>query len=211
MKNNNLDIKVKGIEKSSIALEAYKSIKELILSKKIKHKINQEEIANLLGISRTPVVIALNQLATEGYLTQIPYKGFFIKEQSKKEFEDINETRILYEKLGVEKLIRSISEDKVKVLKNFIKKFKNYCSKNDIGNFRNLDIEFHNYIIKQTNNQYIINQYLNGMAIPSITSSFISIEDSIKQHIKFVDSIILKDLEESKKSIEKHVSALVFK
>ena len=207
----NAGIRVKEIEKSSIALKAYKAIKELILGKKIKNKINQEEIANLLGISRTPVVIALNQLTTEGYLKQIPYKGFFIKEQSKKEFDDINETRILYEKLGAEKLISNISEEKIGVLNNFIKKFIDCFKKNDMGNYRNLDIKFHNYIIKQTNNQYIIDQYLNGMIIPNINSSFIPMEESIKQHIKIVDYINAKDLEESKKAIEKHIESLLFK
>lgn len=207
MEDNNL--KIKEIEKSSIANRTYKSIKELILSKKIKGKINQEKIADLFGISRTPVVIALNQLTSEGYLTQIPYKGFFVKKYSRKELEDLNEIRIIYEKLGVEKLINNITNEKVGVLKKFLIEFKDYYEKEDIGNYRNLDISFHKYIIKQTDNNYIISQYLEGIIVPYLTSGIIPIEDSIKQHIKLVERIISKDLEESKKVIEQHIGSLL--
>ena len=207
MEDNNL--KIKEIEKSSIANRAYKSIKELILSKKIKGKINQEKIADLFGISRTPVVIALNQLTSESYLTQIPYKGFFVKKYSRKELEDLNEIRIIYEKLGVEKLINNITNEKVGVLKKFLIELKDYYEKEDIGNYRNLDISFHKYIIKQTDNNYIISQYLEGIIVPYLTSGIIPIEDSIKQHIKLVERIISKDLEESKKVIEQHIGSLL--
>lgn len=207
MEDNNL--KIKEIEKSSIANRTYKSIKELILSKKIKGKINQEKIADLFGISRTPVVIALNQLTSEGYLTQIPYKGFFVKKYSRKELEDLNEIRIIYEKLGVEKLINNITNEKVGVLKKFLIELKDYYEKEDIGNYRNLDISFHKYIIKQTDNNYIISQYLEGIIVPYLTSGIIPIEDSIKQHIKLVERIISKDLEESKKVIEQHIGSLL--
>jgi len=207
MEDNNF--KIKEIEKSSIAHRAYRSIKKLILSKKIKGKINQEKIADLFGISRTPVVIALNQLTSEGYLTQIPYKGFFVKKYNREELEDLNEIRIMYEKLGVEKLINNITDEKVKVLKNFLIEFKDYYEKEDIGNYRNLDISFHKYIIKQADNHYIISQYLEGIIVPYLTSGIIPIEDSIKQHIKLVEKIISKDLEESKKVIEQHIESLL--
>lgn len=207
MEDNNF--KIKEIEKSSIAHRAYRSIKKLILSKKIKGKINQEKIADLFGISRTPVVIALNQLTSEGYLTQIPYKGFFVKKYNREELEDLNEIRIMYEKLGVEKLINNITDEKVKVLKNFLIEFKEYYEKEDIGNYRNLDISFHKYIIKQADNHYIISQYLEGIIVPYLTSGIIPIEDSIKQHIKLVEKIISKDLEESKKVIEQHIESLL--
>lgn len=117
----------------------------------------------MFSISITPVVIALNQLTSEGYLTQIPYKGFFVKKYSRKELEDLNEIQIMYEKLGVEKLINNITDEKTKVLKNFLIEFKDYYEKEDIGNYRNSDISFHKYIIKQTNNHYIISQYSEGI------------------------------------------------
>lgn len=203
-------IKIKEIEKNSFAAEAYKSIKELVLSKNVKDKINQEEIASKLGISRTPVVIALNQLASEGYLTQIPYKGFYVKEYSRKELEELNEVRILYEKLGIKKMIQALDEKKINILEKFINDFEESVIKNDVGSYRSLDIRFHNYLVKQTENQYIIGQYLDSIAVPNITGSFIPIKDSLIKHKKLVKNIISKNEKAALDLIEEHISSQLY-
>jgi len=197
------------IDKDSISVKAYRSIRNLILAKKITGKINQENIAKKLDISRTPVVYALNKLETEGFLKIIPYKGFFIKKCDEKEFSEINEVRLLFESYGVEKLINNLSEKDIKILKNFINKFKDYYKNNDIGNYRNLDIDFHNYIIKKTNNRYIIREYKDYIMVPIISSGFISPGISIKHHINLVEGIISKDIKKSKKIIEEHIRKLI--
>jgi len=199
------------IDNDSLSIRTYKSLKNLILAKEIAGKINQEEIAKNLGVSRTPVIYALNRLNSEGFLEVIPYKGFFIKKYEVKEFLEILEARLLFELYGIEKLINNLSEKDIKILKNFIRRFKNYYKNNDIGKYRSLDINFHNYIIKNTNNRYIIKEYRDYIMIPIISSGFIPPDISIKQHENLVESIISKDLKKSKEIIEEHIKALILK
>jgi len=202
---------VKEFEKNSMAYLAHTSIKKLILSGEINGKINQEKIADIFGISRTPIVIALNKLAAEGYIKQIPYKGFFVKKYTRKEISDINEARKLFERLGVEKIIENITDEKKNTLKEYIKKFRIFNKKNDVGSYRDLDIKFHNYIIQQTNNDYIMKQYSESITIPNITASFIPVEDSIKHHINIVENILSNKKDKAIKAIVEHIDALILK
>lgn len=144
------------INTDSISDRVYKSIKNLIISKKIIEKINQEDLAKNLGVSRTPVMYALNRLHAEGFLEMTPYKGFFIKKYDSEEFNEIIEARLVFELYGIEKLIKNITAKDIEILKNYIKKFNNYFKNNDVAKYRNLDIDFHNYIIEKINNRHII-------------------------------------------------------
>ncbi len=197
------------LDKVSIAEKAYESIKNLILAKEITGKINQKEIAKKLGISRTPVILALNKLETEGFLESVPYKGYFVKKYNKKELEEINEVRLLFESYGLKKLIRSLTEKEIKTVNNFLNKFKEYYEKNDVGKYRDLDMKFHNYIITHTNNQYIIKQFNDSIIIPDTSSAFIPIDVSIKHHTALVESVISKNLKKAEKVIKEHIRALI--
>ncbi len=197
------------LDKASIAEKAYKLIKNLILTKEITGKINQEEIAKKLDISRTPIILSLNKLETEGFLESKPYKGFYIKKYSKKELDDINIVRLLFETYGLKKIIENLSEKEITIINNFLNKFKKYYDNQDIGKYRDLDIKFHSFIIKQTKNQYIIKQISDSILIPDISSAFIPIDISIKHHEVLVESIILKNFKKAKETIEDHISALI--
>ena len=197
------------LDKTSIAEKAYESIKNLILAKEITGKINQEEIAKKLDISRTPVILALNRLESEGFLESVPYKGFFVKKYSKKEFEEINVVRLLFETYGLKKLIENLSEKEIGAMKDFLKKYRQYFENKELGKYRELDISFHNYIINQTKNQYIIKQFKESIIIPDTSSAYIPIDISIKHHVDLVESIISKNYIKAKKTIKEHISSLV--
>jgi DNA-binding GntR family transcriptional regulator len=61
--------------------KAYSYLKEAIISGEIVpgSPISEYRLAEVLGISRTPVREALNQLELEGFLTSIPGKGMLVR------------------------------------------------------------------------------------------------------------------------------------
>jgi DNA-binding GntR family transcriptional regulator len=66
----------------SLKDHVYDYISEQIRSKTLKpgEKINENKIVDALEISRTPVREALIQLSNDGYIEQIPRRGFVVKE-----------------------------------------------------------------------------------------------------------------------------------
>jgi len=64
-------------------------------SMKPDDKINEQQIADALNVSRTPIREALIQLASDGFLENTPRRGFRVK------FLDIKKAQELYEVIGI--------------------------------------------------------------------------------------------------------------
>lgn len=66
------------IESNSVAMQAYDQIRALILSGEMQMgaRLSQLDLAEHLGISRTPVREALRRLAGEGLVDALPQRGF---------------------------------------------------------------------------------------------------------------------------------------
>lgn len=63
-------------------------------SLKADDKINEQQISDALNISRTPIREALIQLASDGFLENIPRRGFRVK------YLDVKKAQELYETIG---------------------------------------------------------------------------------------------------------------
>ena len=83
------------VEGGGSAVAKYMSLKEYVYSYitdeinkgtlRAGEKLNEQEICDLLQISRTPVREALIQLTSDGFLENVPRKGFIIREVSERE------------------------------------------------------------------------------------------------------------------------------
>jgi len=77
-------LKLSIISKMSQREKTYKAIKQAIISYEVKpgEPLAEEQIANKLGVSRTPVREALKELRKEGLVKMIHRKGAFVAEIS---------------------------------------------------------------------------------------------------------------------------------
>lgn len=83
-----------AIEYRPLKDHVYDYIADLIDDRTLSddHKISEQQICDALGVSRTPVREALIQLAADGYLENVPRKGFSVKritEDSAREIVEI--------------------------------------------------------------------------------------------------------------------------
>lgn len=198
------------IKKNFLSEIAYEKIKELILAGEIKgEKIDQSKLADSLGISKMPVLIALHQLEVDGYLDKIPNKGFYLKKYSKEDFYNLQEIRIMFEMWGVEKLIKNITEEIKDTLIKYYNKFESFIKNNDIGKYRSLDEDFHRYLTEKCDNKIVLKLYKQfNVMISSLVRSRIPLEISLKQHKKIIDSILSEDIEKSRTLLKEHIETL---
>ena len=70
--------------KTPLSENAYQEIRNLIISLKLKPgmQVNKDDLEHELSIGRTPVREALLRLTTEGLLTSVKGRGFFVRQVS---------------------------------------------------------------------------------------------------------------------------------
>jgi DNA-binding GntR family transcriptional regulator len=91
----------------SASERAYRHVKERILEGTLPggELISEGEIAEALGMSRTPVRAAFTQLESEGLLRLYPKRGALVVPVSAEEMEAVLETRWVIERYAIEQAI----------------------------------------------------------------------------------------------------------
>jgi DNA-binding GntR family transcriptional regulator len=95
-----------GLEKiaapSSLKDQAYLAIKRAILTLRLKpgEALVESDLANQLGISKTPVRTALHELEREGLVTKVLYKGTYVTEVTLRDVREIFQLRAVLEGLA---------------------------------------------------------------------------------------------------------------
>jgi DNA-binding GntR family transcriptional regulator len=145
----NVDMKDKNlVENTSLFL------KNQILNFKLLPgvKISDKEIAQLLGISRSPVREALIHLAEQGLVESRYNRGFTVKAFSIKEVGDLYTLRAALENLAVQLTTKNMDEDKLQTLKDVLNSYPKILHNNDLIAFNNADQKFHELIAVYSDN-----------------------------------------------------------
>src|SRR5438034_6973997 len=75
-------------------------------------QVNQQQIADKLGVSRGPIREALGQLEEEGLLRNIPYKGTFVTEITPAYIDELYDIRRVLEVFAVRRTV-ALADPKV--------------------------------------------------------------------------------------------------
>ena len=88
-------------ERTNLRDQVYDILKKRIIFREIESggKINEEELAKSLGVSRTPIRETLLRLEHEGIVKIIPRRGAFVVSQSKEKVIDLFQVREVLEGL----------------------------------------------------------------------------------------------------------------
>ncbi len=92
------------IARVSLFEECYNRIKEQIITRQRAHgeRISAPEVAEQFGVSRSPVVKALERLEQEGLIEIFPNSGRFVRIPHEKDLVEIGEVRNAFERLALE-------------------------------------------------------------------------------------------------------------
>jgi DNA-binding GntR family transcriptional regulator len=101
-------------------------LRTLILSHQISpgERLVQSELAEELGVSRTPVREALHELASEGLVTLSAYKGASVTDFSLRDLEEIYCVRIALEGYAANLATQLITDDDFLQLKSLVRQMK---------------------------------------------------------------------------------------
>jgi DNA-binding GntR family transcriptional regulator len=145
----------------SAAERVYRHAKTAILSRRIApHELLTEgELADAVGVSRTPVREALLRLETEGLIRLLPKRGALVLPVTPGEVADVLETRRLLETFAVRKAIAAAPARLVPQLEHHLETMRTAARTSDARAYAEADREFHAAIVAATGNAIITDLY----------------------------------------------------
>lgn len=202
-------------QKGSLSDRAYEEIKKAITMMKIKpgDSLIEEELANRLGISRTPVRVALQKLSYEG-LIEIQTRGYVVTRLSLNQFINLCVVRESIEVLSIQQACLNRDDNDIKLLKKNIQKqlALNIKTETDEFNFLELDRALHLYIAESTKNEFIVkmihrtHEYYKRYVY--FTSFINRVNIVLNDHVEIVKMIEKRDLNKAGLVMKNHLKGI---
>lgn len=168
------------------------------------------QLANRLGVSRTPIREAIRQLETEGLVVMTPRKGAVVAEITQKDLTDVLEVRKALEELAVELACNKITAEEVEKLKECDERFCEALDKNELTVIADMDEQFHDVIYEATGNKRLV-QLLNNLRQQMYRYRLEYIKDDKQwdvlreEHKRLVKAIEEKDIATAKAVTGHHI------
>jgi DNA-binding GntR family transcriptional regulator len=127
----------------------YFKLKQMIFNGDLKpgEKLLQEKLSERLGVSRSPLLKALQKLESELLVENLPRRGMYVKILSHEEIIDLFQCRAVLEGLSARLAATNITDAQLKKLENLFVKF---LDKDPINQdeYARSDREFHKTIME---------------------------------------------------------------
>ena len=143
----------------------FNTLRQAILRGELKpgERLMEVQLANKLGVSRTPIREAIRKLELEGLVLMIPRKGAEVADITEKSLMDVLEVRKALEELAVQLCCDKITGKEIEELHRAADDFRRILkTSDDVTEIAEADVRFHNIIYLATGNQKLI-QILNNL------------------------------------------------
>lgn len=125
-------------------------------------RLMEMQLAEQLGVSRTPIREAIRKLEEEGLVTMIPRRGAIVAKITEKDLKDVLEVRSSLERLAATLACERMTEEDIAALVKANEEFEASLDGGDITVQAQCDEAFHDVIYKATDNLRLI-QMLNNL------------------------------------------------
>jgi DNA-binding GntR family transcriptional regulator len=135
---------------------AYERIKESIITLAFppQSQIVEVQLAERLGISKTPLRAALMQLEREGLVDSVPYKGSRVAPISAEQITQLYQLREAIEVYAVRTGLPSFTATDCDALEEILTRQERVVVQGDYEAANVLDRQFHRYPVERLNNSY---------------------------------------------------------
>ena len=173
-------------------------------------RLMEIQLAEKLGVSRTPIREAIRKLELEGLVLMIPRKGAEVAKISEKSLKDVLEVRRSLEELAIELACQRMTDTDLQELERKQKKFCEAISRGSAMDIAESDESYHDVIYNCTRNTRLV-QILNNLREQMYRYRFEYIKDEstheqlIAEHRILLDCIQNKDKETEAKNAKLHI------
>jgi len=178
-------------------------------------RLMEIQLAEKLGVSRTPIREAIRKLELEGLVNMVPRKGAEVAKISERNLRDVLEVRRALEELAVELACKRITDEDLNQLEIISKKIEREVHSLDSIELAELDEKYHDVIYQATGNNRLI-QMINNLReqMYRYRLEYIKDKDSrttlVAEHGEILKSLKEHNVEKTVNIIREHIDNQVF-
>lgn len=194
----NHDFKVTMNEYLPLRDVVFNTLRQAILRGELEpgERLMEIQLAERLGVSRTPIREAIRKLELEGLVLMIPRKGAEVAKISEKSLRDVLEVRRSLEELAIELACQRMTDEEIAELHQAQEAFRTAVEEGDAMTIAETDEHYHDLIYSGTGNNRLV-QILNNLREQMYRYRLEYIKDAAKRQILVVEhDHILKAIEE---------------
>ena len=176
-------------------------------------RMMEVDLADEMGVSRTPVREAIRKLEKEGLVTIEPRRGAYASDISAKDMVDVLEVRQDLEGMAAGLAAQKIAEGDVLQLKDMTRRYKEAVEAGDIEEIIKQDEDFHKYIVGLSDNKTLIKMVSQVQEL-ALRFRYIYYDDFSRfknqplEHQEIMEAIMSGDANSARRFAEVHISKL---
>lgn len=205
-------------ETLTLADRAYAALKGVIVSLNVYEqagevRLDERQLAQDLGISRTPVREAMAQLEREGFVRSVPRRGVYVVRKTKQEVIELITAWAALESMAARLITQNASEDEIATLRKMFATFENGTLHAKLDEYSEVNIEFHQTIIRMSHNHVLVDLAENLFThMRMIRGKTIGEKDrvdrSIHDHMNIIEALEARDTARAEALVRDHALGL---
>lgn len=203
-----------------IRLDSYQPLREVVCETlrdairkgilKPGERLMEIQLAEELGVSRTPVREAIRKLELEGYVIMMPRRGTYVANLSIRDVNEVFEIRTSLDSLASGLAAERITDEELERLQRLLVRISEYVETNDMEKIVETDTEFHDLLYQASRNTRLVGIIFNlreqltrfrttSMAFPGRLAA------TLEEHRHIVEAIAQGDVKEAQAAAEYHM------
>jgi DNA-binding GntR family transcriptional regulator len=193
---------------------AYEALKQAIMDADIyahreEIRLDERQLSQALGVSRTPIREAMTLLEQEGFLRTLPRRGIFIVRKTKRQVIEMIEMWAALESMAARLATLNASNEDIARLRRLFDEFRNANPAEHIDEYSEANIAFHQAIIRLSGSHLmgktIDNLFTHVRAIRRMTISQTDrAARSIIDHMRIIEALEARDTELAERLVREH-------
>ena len=203
-----------------IRLDSYQPLREVVcetLREAIRsgvlkpgERLMEIQLADELGVSRTPVREAMRKLELEGYVIMLPRRGTYVANISIRDINEVFEIRTTLDALANGLAAERITEEELEQLERLLVSIGENIETRNMKKVVEDDMEFHDILYKASRNQRLVGIISNlreqMTRFRSMSMSYPGrLKKTLEEHSRLVEAIAQRDVELAQKLAVEHM------
>ena len=194
-----------ALKNAIVAMDIYRSRDDI--------RLDERKLAHDFGISRTPVREAIAQLESEGFVRSVPRRGIYVVRKTKREVIEMITAWAALESMAARLITTNATIEEIASLRTMFATFENGEARAHLDEYSEVNIEFHQTIIRMSKNSVLIDLAANLFThMRMIRRKTIGEQDrvdrSIRDHMNIIEALEARETARAEELVRNHALGL---